>query len=64
MVKAYLSRSSVPFEEVNLSGNPEGIKRLLALGRRVTPVTTIGDVVVVGFKPNDLRQALASAGLV
>lgn len=63
MVKAYLSRNSVPFEEVNLSGNPDGIKRLLALGRRVTPVTTIGDSVIVGFKPDDLRQALSSAGL-
>ena len=48
MVKVYLSRKDIPFEEVNVSGNREGVKRLIALGRNTTPVTTIGDDVIVG----------------
>ena len=63
MVKVYLSRKSIPFEEINVSGDPEGVQRLLALGRRTTPVTTIGNEVVVGYKPADLDEALAKAGI-
>ena len=63
MVKVYLSQKSIPFEEINVSVNPEGVQRLLALGRRTTPVTTIGDEVVCGYKPADLDEALAKAGI-
>ncbi len=63
MVKVYLSRQSIPFEEVNVSGNPEGLERLVALGRRTTPVTTIGDEVIVGYKPADIDTALEKTGI-
>ena len=63
MVKVYLSRKDIPFEEVNVSGNREGVKRLIALGRNTTPVTTIGDEVIVGYKPKDIDAALETAGI-
>ena len=62
MVKVYLSRKSIPFEEVNVSGNPDGVRRLLALGRNTTPVTTIGEAQIVGYKPKDIDTALVAAG--
>jgi glutaredoxin len=63
MVKVYLSRKDIPFEEVNVSGNREGVMRLIALGRNTTPVTTIGDEVIVGYKPKDIDAALETAGI-
>ncbi len=63
MVKVYLSRKDIPFEEVNVSGNREGVKRLIALGRNTTPVTTIGEAVIVGYKPKDIDAALEVLGI-
>ena len=63
MVKLHLQRKAIPFEEVNVSGNREGVMRLIALGRNTTPVTTIGDEVIVGYKPKDIDAALETAGI-
>jgi glutaredoxin len=60
MVKVYLSRAGVPFTESNVSIDPAGEAELRALGRSTTPVTVIGDRVIVGYKPADLAAAVAA----
>jgi glutaredoxin len=60
MVKVYLSRAGVQFTESNVSIDEQGRKELLALGRSTTPVTVIGDRLIVGYKPKDLAEAVAA----
>ena len=60
MVKVYLSRKGIPFTERNISLSDADNDALLALGRTTTPVTTIGDAVIVGYKPRDIDAALAA----
>lgn len=60
MVKVYLSRKAVPFTERNVSLSDTDNAALLALGRTTTPVTTIGDAIIVGYKPKDIDAALAA----
>jgi glutaredoxin-like protein NrdH len=63
MVKVYLSQKDIPFTEYNVSTNREGLKALLALGCRTTPVTVIGDTKIIGYSPPRLDEALRGAGL-
>ena len=58
MVKVYLSRRGVPFTEHNVSIDEGARSDLLELGRSTTPVTVIGDAVIVGYKPQDMAEAL------
>ncbi len=60
MVKVYLSRAGVPFTELNVSIDQAANAELRALGRSTTPVTLIGDRVIVGYKPQDLAAAVAA----
>tara|TARA_B100001013_G_C24273871_1_gene309999 strand:- start:169 stop:354 length:186 start_codon:yes stop_codon:yes gene_type:complete len=60
MVKVYLSRKGIPFTERNVSLSETDAEALLALGRTTTPVTTIGESIIVGYKPKDIDAALAS----
>ena len=60
MVKVYLSRKGILFTERNISLSDADNDALLALGRTTTPVTTIGDAVIVGYKPRDIDAALAA----
>ena len=63
MVKVYLSQREIPFTEYNVSTNREGLKALLALGCRTTPVTVVGDTKIIGYSPSRLDEALKGAGL-
>ena len=60
MVKVYLSRKGVPFEEYNVSTDREALKRLVGMGFRSTPVTVIGDESVVGYSTSKLEAALTN----
>ncbi len=62
MVKVYLSRKGIPFTEHNVSLEPEAKKTLLEMGYRTTPLTVIGDQIIVGYKPPQMETALAQAG--
>ena len=62
MVKVYLSRKGVPFTEHNVSLEPEAKKTLMEMGYRTTPLTVIGDQIIVGYKPPQMEAALAQAG--
>ena len=60
MVKVYLSRKGIPFQEHNVSVDRDALKELLGMGYRTTPVTVIGDEKVVGYSPSGLDAALSS----
>lgn len=63
MVKVYISRKGISFTERNVSLNSADKEALLALGRSSIPVTRIGNISVVGYKPKDIDTALSAAGL-
>ena len=60
MVKVYLSRAGVPFVELNVSVSEPANAELKAMGRSTTPVTVIGDRVIVGYKPAGLAAAVTA----
>ncbi len=62
MVKVYLSRKGISFTEHNVSQEPDARETLLGLGYRATPVTVIGDSLVVGYNTGKIDEALAAAG--
>ena len=62
MVKVYLSRKDIPFTEHNVSQEADARDALLALGYRATPVTVIGENLVVGYNTGKIDEALAAAG--
>jgi glutaredoxin len=57
-VKALLSHEGVPFDEVNLREDPEGVRRLIDWGFRATPVTVIDDRPIQGFDREAILAAL------
>ena len=63
MVKVYLSRKGIEFTEHNVSSDREGLKLLLGLGCRTTPVTLIDGQKVIGYQPAALESALKDAGI-
>jgi glutaredoxin len=63
MVKVYLSRAGVPFREHNVSSDREGLKLLLSLGCRTTPVTLVAGEKIIGYNPSRIAAALQSAGI-
>ena len=58
MVKGYLSRSGFDFTEHNVSTDMDSQKELLSMGYRSTPVSVIGDEVVVGYNKPKIDEAL------
>jgi glutaredoxin-like protein NrdH len=57
-VKEYLSREHVSFEDRDITLDPLAISALQKLGFMTTPVTVIGEKVIVGFDPQKLSEAL------
>lgn len=55
----WLSDRNYEFTEYNVSENLEYADDLLRMGFRVTPVTVIGDNMIVGFSPQKLEKALS-----
>jgi glutaredoxin-like protein NrdH len=58
MVKEYLSREQVSFEDRDITSDPSAISELQKLGFMTTPVTVIGEKVIVGFDRQKLSEAL------
>jgi glutaredoxin len=58
MVKVYLSRKNISFEECNVSIDRKALKELIETGYRTTPIALIGQEVVVGYNPSRLDKAL------
>tara|TARA_Y100000310_G_scaffold243152_1_gene247584 strand:+ start:6421 stop:6600 length:180 start_codon:yes stop_codon:yes gene_type:complete len=59
MVKAFLSREDIPYMEKNVTEDPTALKVLIDMGHRTTPVTLIGGYKIVGYKPTELKAAIA-----
>ena len=59
-VKEFLSQKHVPFEERDITKDPSAIAELQTMGFMTTPVTVIGEKVIVGFDQAKLDEALAS----
>ena len=58
MVKVYLSRKGIAFTERSVSQDEEARQDLLDLGYRTTPLTVIGDSMVVGYNPAKIEAAI------
>jgi glutaredoxin-like protein NrdH len=58
MVKEYLSREQVSFEDRDITLDSSAISELQKLGFMTTPVTVIGEKVIVGFDGQKLRETL------
>ncbi len=59
-VKEYLSQKQVSFKDRDISKDPSAISELQKLGFMTTPVTVIGDKVIVGFDVAKLNEALSA----
>ena len=58
MVKGYLSRRGFDLTEHNVSTDMDSQRELLSMGYRSTPVSVIGDEVVVGYNKPKIDEAL------
>ena len=61
-MKEFLSQSGYAFVEKNVEDDDAAYDELIALGVRTVPLTRIGDRLVTGFRPEQLRDALADGG--
>jgi len=59
-VKEYLSQKNISFEERDVAANPNALEELKRLRAMTTPVTVIGNQVVIGFDPDKLDAALGN----
>ncbi len=57
-VKEYLSREHVLFEDRDITVDSSAISELQKFGFMTTPVTVIGEKVIVGFDQRKLSEAL------
>ena len=57
-VKEYLSQKQIEFDDRDITKDPSAITKLQRLGFMTTPVTVVGDKVVVGFDVAKLDEAL------
>lgn len=56
--KEFLSSLEIDFEVRDIRRDSGALEELLALGVRATPAIKIGDRVVLGFDPEQIRSAL------
>ena len=57
-VKEYLSQKHVQFEDRDVTKDPDALYDLQKLGLMTTPVTVVGQNVIVGFDISKLDEAL------
>jgi glutaredoxin len=56
--KEFLSNNGVTFEDKNIVADPQALEELRKLRVMTTPVTVVGDTVIVGFDEEKLKKAL------
>ncbi len=56
--KEYLSQKSVPFEDKDITKDPDALTDLQKLGYMTTPVIVIDGAVIVGFDAVKIDAAL------
>ncbi len=57
--KEFLSQKGISFEERDVSKDPSALDELQKRGLMTTPVTLIGDEVVIGFDKRKLDSLLS-----
>ena len=57
-MKEYLSQKQVQFDDRDVTKDPSAILELKKLGLMTSPVTVVGDKVIVGFDESKLDEAL------
>lgn len=59
IVRNFLKEHNIPFEEIDVSKDPEMLKRMIQkTGQMSVPVTEIHGTMIVGFDREALKQAL------
>ena len=58
--KEFLSSLEIDFEVRDIRRDSGALEELVALGVRATPAIKIGDRVVLGFDPEQIRSALGA----
>ena len=56
--KEFLSKHGIQFEDRNIAADPTALGELRKMHVMTTPVTKIGDAVIVGFDEEKLRKEL------
>ena len=56
--KEFLSKNGIQFEDRNIAVDPGALDELRELHVMTTPVTKVGDAVIVGFDEEKLRKEL------
>jgi len=57
-VKEFLSQNKIEFIDRNVAGDETALDELQKLGYMTTPVTVVGEELVVGFDLNKLQKLL------
>jgi len=57
-VKEYLSQKQIQFDDRDITKDPTAILELQKLGFLTSPVTVVGNKVIVGFDVPKLHEAL------
>ena len=60
--KEFLSKNGLQFEDRNIASDPAALEELRKLHVMTTPVTKVGDAVIVGFDEQKLRNELGISG--
>ena len=60
--KAFLSKHGIQFQDRNIAADPSALAELRKLQIMTTPVTKIGEAVIVGFDEEKLRKELGISG--
>lgn len=56
--KEFLSQHGIEFDDRNIAADPAALDELRKMHVMTTPVTKIGDAVIVGFDEEKLRKEL------
>ena len=57
-MKEYLSQKQIQFDDRDVTKDPSAILELKKIGFMTSPVTVVGDKVIVGFDESKLDEAL------
>jgi glutaredoxin-like protein NrdH len=57
-VKEYLSQKQIQFDDRDITKDPSALLELRKIGFMTSPVTVVGDKVIIGFDVPKLDEAL------
>ncbi len=61
MAKSFFKSQKIDFEDVDVTKDQQKVEEMVKLsGQMGVPVIVIGDQIIVGFDPEEIKKALAS----